>query len=106
MNPELIITAVGGVISLINTVVLPMIKKDSTGSSAIGEVIDTLTKLSPLVTDQVGTLYTGIKNIIASVGTHPATTDEQLAALMAFDKQVDAAWDAIEKDFDPDAPTA
>lgn len=106
MNPELIITAVGGVISLINTV-LPLIHKSTPGASdKIGTVVDTLTKLAPLVTDQVGTLYTGIKNIVASVGAHPATTADQMAALRAFDKQVDDAWNAIEAQLDPDAPAS
>lgn len=102
MDPTLIITAVGGVISLINTV-LPLIPKGSSGSTAMGTVVDTIIKLEPLVTDQVGTLYTGIKNIIASVGAHPATTADQMAALRAFDKQVDDAWNAIEAQLDPDA---
>ncbi len=106
MDPTLIVGAVEGVLSLINTV-LPMIHPTSPGASdKIGTVIGTLTKLAPLVTDQVGTVYTGIKNIIASVGSHPATTADQLAALMAFDKQVDDAWAAIEGQFDPDAPAA
>lgn len=103
MDPTLIIGAVSGVISLINTV-LPLIHKSTPGASdKIGTVIDTIVKLEPLVTDQVGTLYTGIKNIIASVGAHPATTADQMATLRAFDKQVDDAWSAIENQLDPDA---
>lgn len=103
MDPTLIISAVSGVISLINTV-LPLIHKSTPGASdKIGTVVDTLVKLEPLVTDQVGTLYTGIKNIIASVSKHPATTADQMAALKAFDKQVDDAWNAIESQLDPDA---
>lgn len=102
MNPELIATAIGGVLSLINTV-LPLIHKGSAGSGKIEVVVDTLTKLAPLVTDQIGTVYTGVKNIVASIGAHPATTADQLATLRAFDKQVDDAWNAIEEQFDPDA---
>lgn len=102
MNPELIITAVSGIISLITTI-LPMIHKGSAGSTTMGKVVDTLVAVAPLATDQIGTLYTGIKNVIASVGAHPATTADQMAALRAFDKQVDAAWDAIESQLDPDA---
>lgn len=102
MNPELIVTAVGGVLSLIQTI-LPLISHGAAGTSQIGTVIDTLTKLTPLVTDQIGTVYTGVKNIIASVGSHPAATADQLAALKAFDKQVDDAWNAIEAQLDPDA---
>lgn len=106
MDPTLIIGAVEGVLSLINTV-LPMIHKTTPGASdKIGTVIDTLTKLAPLVVDQVGTLYTGVKNVIASIGAHPASTADQLSTLKAFDKQVDDAWSAIEAQLDPDAPSA
>lgn len=103
MDPTLIVTAVGGVLSLINTV-LPLIHPTAPGASdKIGAVVDTLTKIAPLVTDQIGTVYTGVKNIIASVGSHPAATADQLASLKAFDKQVDDAWNAIEAKLDPDA---
>jgi hypothetical protein len=105
MNPETIITVVGGVVSLINAV-LPLIPKSSAGSPAIGKVISSLTTLAPLITDQISVLYTGIKNTIASVGSHPAATADQRAALAAFDKQVDDAWNAIEGQLDPDAPGA
>lgn len=106
MNPELIVGAVSGVLSLINTV-LPMIHKTTPGASdKIGTVVSTLTALAPLVTDQIGTVYTGVKNVIVSIGSHPAATADQLAALRAFDKQVDDAWNAIEAQLDPDAPSA
>lgn len=81
--------------------IVPMIGvKDSAG---IGKVVDTLKDMAPLITDQIGATYKGVKNIINSLGAHPATTDEQMAALEAFDKEVDAAWDAIEGQLDPDA---
>lgn len=102
MNPSTIIAIVNGVLGLA-TAIIPLIPNSSAGSSSIGGVIKTITDLAPLVTDQVGTVYTGVKNIIASIGAHPATTEEQLAALDAFDKQVDDAWNAIEGKLDPDA---
>lgn len=101
MTPETIATAVGGVLSLINKV-LPLIKKGGSGSTQIGSVVDTLTALAPLAVDQVSVVYTGIKNTIASVGSHPATTADQRASLAAFDKRVDDAWEAIEAQLDPD----
>lgn len=101
MNPEVITTAVTGVLGLINTF-LPMIGHNSAGTKKIGEVVGVLTSLAPLVTDQVSVVYTGVKNVIASVGAHPATTDQQRASLAAFDKQVDDAWNAIEGQLDPD----
>lgn len=100
MNPTTIITVVGSVLSLI-TQILPLVGVKN--SDAIGNIIKTVTDLAPLITDQIGATYTGVKNIIASIGEHPATTAEQLAALKAFDKQVDEAWDAIEAQIDPDA---
>lgn len=104
MDPTLIVGAVTGVLSLINTI-LPMIHKTTPGASdKIGKVIETVTALAPLVVDQVGTVYTGVKNVIAAIGKHPATTADQMAALQAFDKQVDDAWNAIEGQLDPDAP--
>lgn len=103
MDPVTIVTAVSGVISLINTV-LPLIGvKDSNG---IGAIVKTLTDIAPLVTSQIGSTFTGVKNIIQSIGEHPATTADQMIALKAFDKQVDDAWDAIEAQLDPDAPGA
>jgi len=101
MDPVTIVTAVGGVLSLI-TQILPLVGVKN--SDAIGAIVKTLTELAPLVTSQIGSTYTGIKNIIDAVGSHPATTAEQLAALDAFDKQVDDAWDKVEAQLDPDLP--
>jgi hypothetical protein len=66
-------------------------------------VIDTLQAIAPLAVDQAAVTYTGVKNIIASLGSHPATTEEQLASLKEFSKQIDDAWNEIEKQLDPDA---
>ncbi len=102
MNPTMIVTAVTGVLSLIAQF-LPLIGGSNT--AAIGGIINTLTSLAPLITDQIGATYIGVKNIIDSIGQHPAATADQLVALAAFDKQVDDAWNAIESQLDPDAPT-
>ena len=103
MNPTLIVTAVTSVLSLVAQF-LPLI--GGSNSAAIGGILKTLTDLAPLITDQIGSTYTGVKNIIDSIGSHPATTADQLVALAAFDKQVDNAWNAIEGQLDPDTPTA
>ena len=100
MNPVEIVTAVGGVLSLI-TQILPLVGVKNT--DAIGAIVKTLTDITPLITNQIGATYTGVKNIIDSVGAHPATTADQMIALKAFDKMVDDAWDAIEGQIDPDA---
>jgi hypothetical protein len=101
MDPVSIVTAVGGVLNLI-TMVLPLVGVKN--SAAIGGIVKTLTDIAPLVTNQIGVTYTGVKNIIASIGDHPATTEEQLASLDAFDKLVDDAWDKVESKLDPDLP--
>lgn len=103
MNPTMIITAVTSVLGLIGQV-LPLI--GGSNSAAIGGIIKTLTDLAPLITDQIGATYTGVKNIIDAIGSHPASTADQLVALKAFDKQVDDAWNAIEGQLDPDTPAA
>ena len=101
MDPKAIVGVVNKVVDLVQKF-LPLVHKDDSGS--IDKIIDTVQELSPLVVDQIGDTYTGIKNIIDSVGEHPATTQEQLAALDAFSRKVDAAWDAVKDKFDPDAP--
>lgn len=100
MTPTAIIGIVSTVVDLVQTF-LPLIHKDDSGS--IGKIIDTVQGLAPLVTEQIADTYTGVKNIIDSIGAHPATTEEQLAALAAFNKTVDDAWDAVEAQIDPDA---
>lgn len=100
MNAAMIVTTVGNVLGLI-TQILPLVGVKNT--EAIGGIVKTITDMAPLVTDQISATYTGVKNIIASVSKHPATTEEQLASLRAFNKQVDEAWDVIELQLDPDA---
>ena len=101
MNPAQIVTAVGGVLNLI-TMVLPLVGVDN--SAAISGIVKTVTDIAPLAISQIGATYTGFKNILAAIGDHPATTEEQLATLDAFDKQADDAWDAVESKLDPDIP--
>jgi hypothetical protein len=100
MNQTAIVNTVNTVVDLIQKF-LPMIHKDDSGS--IDKIIDTVQAIAPLAIDQVAVTYTGVKNIIASIGKHPATTAEQLASLKELKGRVDAKWDAIEKQLDPDA---
>jgi ABC-type transporter Mla subunit MlaD len=99
MNPAAIIGVVNTVVDLVQKF-LPLVHKDDSGS--IDKIIDTVQALSPLVVDQIGDTYTGVRNIIDSIGEHPATTEVQLAKLAAFSKTVDDAWNAIEAQLDPD----
>lgn len=97
---SLIGSALSSVLGLVGRIV-PLIPGNN--SKAIGEVITTVTDAAPLIIDQIGSTYTGVKNIIAAIGEHPATTEEQLASLREFNKQVDDAWNEIEGQLDPDA---
>lgn len=99
MNPTMIVTAVTAVLGLVGQI-LPLI--GGSNSVQIGSIVKTIGDLMPLITDQIGATYTGIKNILQSISEHPATTADQLAALAEFDKQVDDAWNAIEAQIDPD----
>ena len=99
MDPKAIVGVVNTVVDLVQKF-LPLIHEDDSGS--IDKIIDTVQSMAPLITDQISDTYTGVKNIIDSIGEHPATTEQQLAALDAFSQKVDAAWDAIEAKFDPD----
>lgn len=100
MNATSIVNTINTVVDLVQTV-LPLIHKDNSG--AIDKVIDTVQAIAPLAVDQVAVTYTGITNIIASIGSHPATTEEQLKKLKSFSEEIDRAWLEVEKKLDPDA---
>lgn len=100
MNATAIVNTINTVVDLVQTV-LPLIHKDNSG--AIDKVIDTVQAIAPLAVDQVALTYTGITNIIASIGSHPATTEEQLKKLKSFNEEIDRAWLEVEKKLDPDA---
>ena len=100
MNPIAIIGIVSAVIDLVQRF-LPMVTKSDTTS--IDKIIDAVQAIAPLAIDQVAVTYTGVKNILSAIGSHPATIAEQLASLKVFNDQIDAAWNEIEKQLDPDA---
>lgn len=95
--------AATSVISLI-TNFLPMIGVSEKTTETIGKVVTTLNDISPLLIDQVEVTYAGVKNIINALGANPATTAEQMEQLKELDRRVDAAWNEIEAQLDPDAP--
>lgn len=103
ISVEAITKGINSVIDMIQ-MFLPLIPGAGAASPVINTVVDTLQDIAPLITDQIGVTYTGIKNIIKSLSDNPGTTAEQLATLRLLDKQVDDAWDAIEAQLDPDAP--
>lgn len=71
--------------------------------AALVKVIPVLEQLAPLVGDEVSLIYQGVKSIIASLRSDSvSTTAQQDIALDALDARVDAAWDKIAPQFDPD----
>ena len=101
----MISTAILAVLSLIEQI-LPMIGTASTTVTMIEKIIGVLTKLLPYIIDEISTVYTAVKNIIAQLQNSGAPTPDQITALQSLDTQVDAAWDAIQTQLDPDAPAA
>ena len=101
----MISTAILAVLSLIEQI-LPMIGTASTTVTMIENIIGVLTKLLPYIIDEISTVYTAVKNIIAQLQNSGAPTPDQITALQSLDTQVDAAWDAIQTQLDPDAPAA
>lgn len=86
--------------------ILPLLTGGSTTVTLITSIIEALIKFMPLIKDEIGTVYASVKNIIGALKEHPDSTEDQMKALQALDKQVDDAWDAIEGELDPDAPGA
>jgi hypothetical protein len=69
-------------------------------ATAIGSIITALTNMLPFIIQEVESLVTPVKNIIAALSANPATTAAQLATLQTLDKQVDDAFDAAASDTD------
>lgn len=99
MDPATIVAAVNAALSLAAQIIPLIDKKNST---AIGNVISDVTAIAPAATTLITNGYAAVKNLISNLGSHPATTEDQLAALQALDAQVDAAWEAVRPQFDPD----
>ena len=78
------------------------------GSDAtlIASIINVLEKWVPLFITGVEELYQPVKNIIAALSANPATTADQLVTLQSLDAQVDAAFESIAVQVDPDAVPA
>lgn len=80
----------GNAISIVSAVIV-----------ALNKIIPFIEEVAPLVGDEVSLLIQGVKNTIAILrGTQ--TDAEQDAALDILDARVDATWDKIAPQFDPD----
>lgn len=86
--------------------VLPLIGPASTQTAQVAGVVSSiiaaLVEFAPLIKKELGSLYTSVKGIVTAL-RGVATLPDQIAALDAFEAEIDAAWDAIEAKLDPDA---
>ncbi len=101
----MISAAVMAVLTLIEQI-LPLLGVGGQAASLLGTIITTLIKFMPLIENEVETVYQSVKNIIAALSANPAATADQVKTLQDLDAQVDKAWDELEPEFDPDAPTS
>lgn len=90
--------ALTALMSLISGV-LPLLTS-SANSATIGSIITTLEGFLPYIIQEIKTLYTPVKNIIAALGANPATNATQAASLATLDAQMDAAFEAAASDTD------
>lgn len=95
--------AATALIALINQL-LPILGTNQ--AMLIASIIDALEKWVPLIVTGMEELYQPVKNIIAALTNSDSTTPEQQAALQSLDAQVDAAFEAIAAQTDPDAVPA
>lgn len=110
MDPTLIVTAVTSVLSLIETLLPTLGVTSASNTSLIDTIISSLSKmlpmleeLAPLVGSEISLLYTGVRNIVNNLSSSGVvTTAEQDAALDSLDATVDASWDKVSAQFDPD----
>lgn len=104
---QAVIAAITTLLTVIETV-LPTLSS-STSSTVIISIVAALEKWVPLVISlfpSATSMFTALKNIMASLGSNPATPAAQLATLQQLDAQVDTAFEAIAVQEDPDAPAA
>ncbi len=86
--------------------ILPLLGTASSTATTIESIIVALTKLMPYIVDEISTVYTAVKNIIAQLQNTGAPTPEQITALQSLDAQVDTAWASVQGQIDPDAGVA
>lgn len=88
-----------GVTAILTVVegLLPQIGTVAATSATITSIVAMLEKWVPLIIAELPsatTLIQAVQNIIASLGTNPATTEAQLATLQQLDAQCDTAFEA------------
>lgn len=83
---------------------LPLLGTSAATTQLVSGIINALTQLLPYIIDEVGTVYTSVKNIISLLNDQGDMTPQQQADLDALESQVDAAWNAVKDKIDPDNP--
>lgn len=95
MNIAAVITAVLSMIQQLLPAIL-----SSSNATVVDSIISALTGMLPFIVNEIQSLVTPVKNIIAALSANPATTADQLTQLQALDAQLDAAFDAAAADTD------
>jgi len=95
--------AVQAVLALIQQL-LPLVSGTQTAQIAgvVANIINTLMQFMPLIQKEVSAVYTTVKGIVTAL-RGVTSVPEQLADLDAFEAGIDAAWDAVVNQLDPDA---
>lgn len=83
---------------------LPVLGTSAATVTMVTNIVSALTALMPYIVNEIETVYTAVKNIIAQLQNSGAPTSDQLSALQSLDAQVDAAWNTVQAQIDPDAP--
>lgn len=91
-------------ITLALTFIQAMLPKLLGDSNAIGQVINMLIQIIPILVQEYKDVLPAVQNIIAALSSDPATTAEQRKKLEELDAMVDAAFDQAILDYDKNHP--
>lgn len=86
--------------------ILPLVTGAQSASTvtAIDKIIQTLEAMLPQIVSWSQTMYSVISNIISSLQNSGNLTPTQISATQALGAQVDAAWNNVVGQIDPDNP--
>lgn len=86
--------------------ILPLVMgaQNSQTTAVIDSIINALANLLPQIITWSETLYTAVKNILATLDDSGALTSDQIASTQALGAQTDAGWNAVVNQIDPDNP--
>jgi hypothetical protein len=98
-------SSVLAVLALIEQI-LPLVMgaQNSQTTQIIDSIIDAIEKLMPYIVNEISTVYQAAQNILTSLQNSGNLTADQIAATQALGTQVDAAWNGVVGQIDPDNP--